>query len=91
MTGNLKVVAYDTHGNWNAPLQPPDRTDLSPLVKWFVFFHHPRHPGEMVTPEINAFLTVQEPLGHSDVKTTMMYPFVFNRVGRDVKSPTDTL
>jgi len=35
--------------------------------------------------------TVQELLGHEDVKTTMIYTQVLNRVGRVVRSPMDAL
>ena len=35
--------------------------------------------------------TVQELLGHNDVKTAMIYTYVLNRGGKGVKSPVDEL
>jgi site-specific recombinase XerD len=35
--------------------------------------------------------TVQELLGHQDVRITMIYTHVLNRGGKGVRSPADTL
>ena len=35
--------------------------------------------------------TIQEPLGHKDVRTTMMYAHVLDRGGHGVRSPIDDL
>jgi site-specific recombinase XerD len=35
--------------------------------------------------------TIQEPMGHKDVSTTMVYTHVLNKGGRAVRSPVDGL
>jgi len=60
-----------------------------------------KHPGrrrrDLGRAEIEVFLaetaqqSVQELLGHSDVKTTMIYTHVLNKGPKGVVSPVDTL
>jgi hypothetical protein len=69
-------------------------------IRRFIIFHDKRHPSGLGAADVAAFAThllesgyaiqsVQELLGHSDVRTTMVCAHVFNRGGRAVVSPLD--
>jgi site-specific recombinase XerD len=55
-----------------------------PLSLWHSFATHLLEKGYDIR-------TVQELLGHKDVKTTMIYNHVLNQGGKGVKSPMDSL
>ena len=57
-----------------------------------VFTHNMTHSfATHVLEDGYDIRTVQELLGHKDVKTTMLYTHVLNRGGKGVRSPVDSL
>ena len=58
-------------------------------VVQYIRFHNLRHPAQMGGKEVGEFLirTVQELLGHNDVKTTMIYTHVLQRGPCGIASP----
>jgi len=61
-------------------------------IKRYIFFHKVRHPYATYLLEDGYDIrTVQELLGHKDVKTTMIYTHVLNKGPGAVRSPVDNL
>lgn len=76
----------------------PAQTTWSPwyLASAVVFSSRHPHPHSFAPhPAMSgdgyALHTIQELLGHKDVKTTMIYTHVHNRRGLGVRSPVDAL
>ncbi len=63
-----------------------------PAIANHTLCHTLRHP--FAAPHLEAgydIRTVQELLGHQDVRTIMIYTHVTNRGGKGVRGPADTL
>jgi len=95
-TGQQKPKLLDLLRKPHA-LAPPLRISLSPLISHAqvpqrAACHSFRHSFTTHLPESGYDIrTLQELLGHQDVKTTMIYTHVLNRGGKGVRSPADLL
>jgi hypothetical protein len=68
------------------PSAPKKPTSIG--SKRFILFHDKRHPRQMGTPEIEAFLT-HLAVDRKDIKTTVIYTHVLNRGPLAIHSPLD--
>jgi hypothetical protein len=67
----------------------PDPTRAMGLARLPLPHHVPTLPPP--SSRLCRLHTPQEPLGHTDVTTTMIFPHVLNRGGKGVRSLADTL
>jgi site-specific recombinase XerD len=95
MTVHVQVVEREPAHGSPAVTEAVRKAGLTKRASCHTFRHSGVYPALCGTTHLLAdgydIRTVQELLGHKDVRTTMIYTHVLNRGGLGVKSPMDAL
>ncbi len=81
-----RLLSHPAGGDGSGPPRRADETRFLSLLPPFG-----RSFASHLLKDDYDIRTVQELLGHKDVKTTMVYTHVVNRGGKDIRSPMDGL